>query len=208
MRIKMDKNWLKGLKHKLRAKAPTNVADGVRQSRRVPGQCSYESEIRAYASVICYIQKGLGEENEIIEEAIKIILAIQGSSRLKNYYLHLFSFGWNDNKLHHKKSAISIISRRNSTNITNELCKLAGSDSSGTSTIPALFPPTSLYSKKSKATVNDLLVFVCKDRSVQLSGVSTDAYNRVRRRSLWIFINNDNPEWEFGTFKPEIASDV
>ena len=206
--IEMNKDWLKGLKHKLRAKAPTNVADGVRQSRRVLGQCSYESEIKAYASVICYIQKGLGEENEIIEEVLKIILDIQGSSRLKTYYLHPFSFGWDDNKLHHKKSAISIISRRNSTNITTELCKIAGSDSSGTSTIPSLFPPTSLYSKKSKATVNDLLVFVCKDRSVQLSGVSTAAYNRVRRSSLWIFMNNDNPEWEFGTFKPEVADDV
>ena len=38
----MDKGWLMGLKNKLRAKAPTNVGDGVRQSRRVPGQCSYE----------------------------------------------------------------------------------------------------------------------------------------------------------------------
>ena len=80
--VEMNKNWLKGLKHKLRSKAPTKVADGVRQSRRVPGQCSYESEIKAFASVICYIQKGLGEENEIIGEAIKIILDIQGSSRL------------------------------------------------------------------------------------------------------------------------------
>ena len=204
----MDKSWLKGLRNKLRANAPTNMADGIRQSRRVSGLYSYEAEIKAYASIICYIQKGLGKENEIIGEAIKIILDIQGSSKLKNYYLHPFSFGWDDNKLHHKKSAISIISRGNSTNITNELCKLAGSDSSDTSTIPALFPPTSLYSKKSKATVNDLLVFVCKDRSVQLSGVSTAAYNRVRRSSLWIFMNNDNPEWEFGTFKPEVADDV
>ena len=203
----MDKGWLKGLKNKLRAKAPTNVGDGVRQSRRVPGQCSYESEIKAYSSVICYIQKGLGEEDEIIGEAVKIILDIQGSSRLKNYYLHPFSFGWDDNKLHHKKSAISIISRGNSTNITNELCKIAGSDSSGTSTIPALFPPTSLYSKKNKATVHDLLVFICRDRSVMLSELSTAAYNRARRCSLWIFTNNDKPEWEFGTFKPEVASD-
>ena len=204
----MDKSWLKGLRNKLRANAPTNMADGIRQSRRVSGLYSYEAEIKAYASIICYIQKGLGKENEIIGEAIKIILSFQSSSKLKNYYLHPFSFGWDDNKLHHKKSAISIIFRGNITNIINELCKLAGSNFSETSTIPSLFPPTSLYSKKSKATVNDLLVFVCKDRSVQLSGVSTAAYNRVRRSSLWIFMNNDNPEWEFGTFKPEVADDV
>jgi len=204
----MDKGWLKGLKNKLRAKAPTNVGDGVCQSRRVPGQCSYETEIKAYSSVICYIQKGLGEENEIIGEAIKIILDIKGSSRLKNYYLHPFSFGWDDNKLHHKKSPISIISRGNSTKIINELCKLANSDPSGTSIIPSLFPPTSLYSKKHNVKTNDLLVFICKDRSVKLSGVSTAAYNRVQRSSLWIFINNDKPEWEFGTFKPEVACDA
>ena len=40
-----------------------------------------------------------------------------------------------------------------------------------------------------------------------LSELSTAAYNRVRRCSLWIFTNNDKPEWEFGTFKPEVASD-
>ena len=84
---------------------------------------------------------------------------------------------------------------------------LAGSELSGTSIIPALFPPTSLYSKKSNVRGHDLLVFICKDRSVQLSELSTTAYNRVRRRSLWIFINNDKPEWEFGTFKPEVAGD-
>jgi len=205
--IEMDKVWLKGLRNKLRAKAPTNVADGIRQSRRVSGRYSYEAEINAYASIICYIQKGLGKENEIIGEAIKIILGFQGSSGLKNYYLHPFSFGWDDNKLHHKKSAISIIFRGNITNIINELCKLAGSDLSSTLIIPALFPPTSLYSKKSKASAHDLLVFICKDRSVKLSELCTATYNRVRHRSLWIFMNNDKPEWEFGTFKPEIASD-
>jgi hypothetical protein len=204
----MDKVWLKGLRNKLRVKAPTIEADGIRQSRRVPGQCSYEAEIKAYASIICYIQKGLGKENQIIEEVIKIILSVQSSSGHKYYFMHPFSFGWDDNKLHHKKSAISIISRGNSTNIINELCRLAGSDFSGTSIIPSLFPPTSLYSKKTKATVHDLLVYICKNRSVQLSELSTVAYNRVRCRSLWLFINNDKPEWEFGTFKPEVASDA
>ena len=203
----MDKDWLKGLKHKLRAKAPTNAADGVRQSRRVSGQCSYESEIKAYSSIIFYIQKGLGKENVNTEAVIKKILDAQGSSRRINYYLHLFSFGWDDNKLRHKKSAISIISRANSDMIINDLYKLAGPDPSGTSIIPLLFPPTSLYSKKHNVKTNDLLVFICRDRSVQLSELSTAAYNRVRRRSLWIFMNNDKPEWEFGTFKPEVASD-
>ena len=205
--IVMDKAWLKGLKNKLRVKAPIIETDGIRQSRRVPGQYSCVKEIRAYGSIICYIQKGLGKENEIIGAVIKIILDIQGSSRLTNYYLHPFSFGWDDNKLHHRKSAISIIARVSSAFITNKLCKLAGSELSGTSIIPALFPPTSLYSKKSNVRGHDLLVFICKDRSVQLSELSTAAYNRGRRRSLWIFINNDKPEWEFGTFKPEVAGD-
>ena len=40
-----------------------------------------------------------------------------------------------------------------------------------------------------------------------LSELSTAAYNRTRRCSLWIFTNNDKPEWEFGTFEPEVASD-
>ncbi|MAF20284.1 MAG: hypothetical protein CMI55_01240 [Parcubacteria group bacterium] len=203
----MDEAWLKGLRNKLRVKAPTIEADGIRQSRRVSGQYSYVVEKNAYHSVICYVQKGLGKENEIIETVIKIILGIQASARLTNYYLHPFSFGWDDNKLHHRKSAISIIARVSSAMIINELCKLAGSELSGTSIIPALFPPTSLYSKKSNVRGHDLLVFICKDRSVQLSELSTAAYNRVRRRSLWIFINNDKPEWEFGTFKPEVAGD-
>jgi len=205
--IVMDKAWLKGLKNKLRVKAPIIETDGIRQSRRVPGQYSCVKEIRAYGSIICYIQKGLGKENEIIGAVIKIILDIQGSSRLTNYYLHPFSFGWDDNKLHHRKSAIQIISRANNTMIINELCKLAGSDICSTSIIPALFPSTSLYSKKRNVKAHDLLVFICKDRSVQLSELSTAAYSRVRRRSLWIFINTDKPEWEFGTFKPEVASD-
>ena len=204
----MDKGWLKGLKHKLRAKSPTNVADGIRQSRRVSGQCSHESEIKAYSSIIFYIQKGLGEENVNTEAVIKKILDAQGSSRRINYYLHLFSFGWDDNKLRHKKSAISIISRANSNMIINDLYKLAGSDPSGTSIIPSLFPPTSLYSKKHNVKTNDLLVFICRDRSVQLSELSSVAYNRVRRRSLWIFITSDKPEWELGTFKPEIVIDT
>ena len=204
----MDKGWLKGLKHKLRAKAPTNVADGVRQSRRVSGQCSHEAEIKAYSSIIFYIQKGLGDKNVNTETVIKKILDAQGSSRRINYYIHLFSFGWDENKLHHKKTAISITSRANSDMIINDLYKLADSDPSGTSIIPSLFPPTSLYSKKHNVKTNDLLVFICRDRSVQLSELSTAAYNRVSRRSLWIFMNNDNPEWEFGTFKPEVAIDA
>lgn len=203
----MDKGWLKGLKHKLRAKAPAKETDGIRQSRRVSGLCSYESEIKAYSSIIFYIQKGLGEENVNTEAVIKKILDTQGSSRRINYYLHLFSFGWDDNKLHHKKSAISITSRANSNMIINDLYKLAGPDHSGASIIPSLFPPTSLYSKKHNVKTNDLLVFICRDKSVQLSELSTAAYNRVRRRSLWIFMNNENPEWEFGIFKPEVASD-
>ena len=203
----MDEAWLKGLRNKLRVKAPTIEADGIRQSRRVSGQYSYVVEKRAYDSIICYIQKGLCKENEIIEAVIKIILDIQASSRLTNYHLHLFSFGWDDNKLHHRKSAISIIARVSSAFITNKLCKLAGSELSGTSIIPALFPPTSLYSKQRNVRAHDLLVFICKDRSVQLSKLSTATYSRVRRRSLWIFINNDKPEWEFGTFKPEVAGE-
>jgi len=191
----------------LRKNFPTIEADGIRQSRRVSGQYSYVVEKTAYDSIIWYIQKGLGKENENIEAVIKIILDLQASARLTNYYLHLFSFGWDDNKLHHRKSAISIIARVSSAMIINELCKLAGSDLSEKPIIPALFPPTSLYSKKRNVRAHDLLVFICKDRSVKLSALSTAAYNRARRRSLWIFINNDKPEWEFGTFKPEIASD-
>ena len=152
----MDKAWLKGLRNKLRKNFPTIEADGIRQSRRVSGQYSYVVEKTAYDSIIWYIQKGLGKENENIEAVIKIILDLQASARLTNYYLHLFSFGWDDNKLHHRKSAISIIARVSSAMIINELCKLAGSDLSEKPIIPALFPPTSLYSKK---RMSELMIF-------------------------------------------------
>lgn len=152
----MSNDWLNSLalKKKIGSKAPIIEVDGTSQSRRVSGYLSSSQEVRAYESVICYIQKGLGIYNDIIFAAIKEVLDFQWSAGRKNYFFHQFSFGCEDQKLHHNKKAIHIISHGQREKIIEKLCELAGTDTNNLSSIiPGLYPQVGYIAENQKFRV-------------------------------------------------------
>lgn len=125
-----------------------------------------------------------------------------------NYHFCLFSFGWEDRKLHHNERSLQVYSIANTDSISNLLCKLAGKGKVESSpVVPALFPFADPYGTIMKVTPEDLLVFFCQDRSVKFAASLEKIYTRnIQRHSVWIFVGGDTPEVEFGRFKPDFET--
>lgn len=200
-----DKNSLSRIDRKLRSNAPYLKKEGYAQSRRYPGQhtCS-EVDTRVYKNVILYIQKGLGKSDSLVYGVIKKIVELQYDMET-GYFLCLFSFGWEGQPLKHTGSGVFISLKGHAKGISRKMCDLAGiEDPEHDSIITSLFPKAALYSRISKATNEDLLVFFCKNKSVFMDKKSASSYKYLKRNSLWVFFDGDTAEWEFG-FKPEMV---
>ena len=201
-------NFLSDLTRFVRNNAPEIESGHARQSRKIYGQISYDTPIDAYRSVILYIEKGLGSYIDIISRVIYIITGFQNSHRQWGYFLHLFSFGWDDRVLHHKGHALTVTGFHGK-GIARILCDLSGTDKPAASpVIPALFPRrVDFYSQDANVTKDDLLVFFCSDRSVKCNPpVRQQLSKQFQRRTVWIFLEGEMVDYEFpstGRFLPE-----
>ncbi|EKD26287.1 MAG: hypothetical protein ACD_79C01283G0008 [uncultured bacterium] len=118
---------LSGLKRYLRINAPDiESRGGIRQSRRIEGQFSSGSELKAYRAAMCYIQQGLENKKEMIVPIIRTIASVQQSQGRLDYHYCLFSFHSNKPKLQHQGSSLKVTSNANCTNLSKLLCDLAG----------------------------------------------------------------------------------
>jgi len=84
----------------LRAKwnAPVIESGGFRQSRRLDDQLSCDGETEAYTGIVFYVEKGLSGRLSFLKQFVSNLRSIQ--SEIEGYFIHLLSFGFDDNVLH------------------------------------------------------------------------------------------------------------
>lgn len=205
----MNKGALRKIFNKISSHAPAADVDGCRPSRRIQGLLNNYAEGHRYRAIMCYIQKGLGFHEETVAKIIEQIIKFQNPSYSgRSFHFCFFSFGWNNHTLRHAGKSILIkhtpIGSTKYRDLAKKLCELAGSDGPSTSPlISELFPDTDVYSRISRVTSEDLPVFFCSNRDVKISATLSSTYKAIRRKALWIFLDDEEPQWEFGKFTPE-----
>jgi len=164
---------------------------------------------RAYHSVLVYVQKGLGEELELLKQVVKLILRVQKDAGIK-YPLLPMSFGWGED-LHHEKKYFDLDYLNDwmlDNKITKVLSRVSGSESGDTpAIIPALFPKTdnrSLYTGKIKVNYEDLLVIIGKKDEVFFNAkLKPKLTSKIRKHILFVEIDNENIQWYFKNYEPK-----
>jgi hypothetical protein len=133
------------------------------------------------------------------------ITSVQQGSGRWGYFFHLFSFGWDDNALHHLGKAFPTAGIHGKV-IAKILCELAGTDRGlSPPVVHSLFPyPVDMYNLNANVNNEDLLVFFCSDRSVTLGAAARRIYSgQIKRNSVWVFLNEESVDFEIGKFIPE-----
>ncbi len=190
--------WLRKLYKRASSGVPIMTGSKVEFSRRMEGQYTYDGEIYAYPEVVLYMQKGLGNHLPVMQKMMQKINQLQ--NECDPYTLSCFVFGLEKDKLSHAGRIFKISSRINANKAVQKMCELAGTDlSDRKDLLPALYPPTNIYSPKSGAGKEDLLIFICRDRdSVDICDkVSEKLKYRSYKRTFWIYLNDgENIECE------------
>lgn len=175
-------------------------------SRRIEGEIDNEvRDLRTYSAVVFYIERGLGDERELVSQAVTAAWTAQAMNNNK-YMVCLFSYGWDDRQLHHAGRSQWGNRYPAYKPWIDELCNLAG-NSPGTTPalIPALFPLANPYDRKTNVDRSDLLMFIARDRNVMMSKAVADRYNMFKgRNAVWIFTGYNEPEFAAGEFVPNI----
>ena len=190
----------------MRTTAPTLTIDedSMGPSRKILGQFTKrETQIRAYRAICCYMQRGLGTHVDVVGRLVYAITSFQWSQGQRNpYFFHLFSFGWEDNVLHHYPRAHELCGMHQKS-VAVSLCRLAGVDNANNVPfVPTLFPTAvNIYNVHANVGREDLRVFFCTDRSVKLSAAAKRSYSQ--RNTVWIFLTDDSLDFEVGKFMPE-----
>ena len=201
-----DRNPLSDLSWYIRNQAPNIEARGqMRQSRRIEGQFSYSSELKAYRAIMCYIEQGLADQKIKIIPIINAIVQFQRQQGRTDYHFCLFSFHSNDTQLKHHGHSYEIVCNANSNNLAHLLCELSGDKPAGQApVIHQLFPVPALYSRIRRVTQEDLLLFICRNRSVKFDARLKELYtSKIQRHSIWIFIEEGQLSIEMGKIIPE-----
>jgi hypothetical protein len=151
------------------------------------------------------MQKGLGTHIDVVRRLANAITSFQCGQSRGFYFFHLFSFGWEDNVLHHYPRAAHLDGIHEK-GLAMSLCQLAGTSTvNSVPVVPSLFPSAvDIYNVDANVGREDLFVFLCTDRSVKLSVAAKRAYSReIQRNSVWIFLADDSLDFEISKFVPE-----
>ena len=198
----MDQAQVEALRAALMRRRPTvsRTEDGM--SRRLEDEVTQvETDTRGFASVLCYIQRGLGDEVDAIREVLQLVLRIQAPGRHRYPICH-FAFGTGDADLPHDRGT------RHTANAKIEaelLCALAGPGPAAPAPLLVdLWSKTAPFLPARRVGPQDLMVFFCRDRGVRLNQAAQRTYSRFKRHALWIFIDGGRVEWELGSFAPAV----
>lgn len=202
-------NWMSPLLKKLRAKAGHREVVGVRESKRIEGILSHRRGIYGGKNVVIYIEKGLGEEADDISVMIsKMIKRIAQFSKSKTR-TYLFSFGWDDKKLHGIPR--SLPATDNIDKWKKRIIDTAGVEPlSEPSVVHKLYRKTGASNSPGTGSY-DVNIFFCGNKQVSISESSRKFYGKLMKRSVWIFLGDENdepPAWNFGLFRPEQDSPI
>lgn len=196
------------LKCHLGRRSPIQQVPAGGASSRVEDEYDHNAlrDAPGYASVVCYIQQGLGGRMDAVRSVLGRISAFQKDSRL-SYDLHLFSFGWPDGLRHAGDRPRQIPwSGMQFARDAKLLCDLAGTDACAPDrVVPSLYPESPYLGFTRGVQPGSLLVFFCRDRSVRIAESVRALYQKHRRRALWVFLGDDPPSLELGTFEPAVS---
>ena len=176
----------------------------LRESHRIEGEVvDDDRDVRGYRSVVAFIERGLGNADQTVGRVLHRIASVQDRYHLA-YSVHLFSYGWDDGKLHHTGG-----NRLGGCNIdagkwAQVLCSLAGTEeASAPASIPSLFPLSDPYGSKHDVEKDDLLVFFCRNRDVRMSRSALQRLSRhPAKHAIWFFCDGDSVDMALGGFVP------
>ena len=204
----MDYKPPRTLASKIKSFAPTHTVEGDRRGYLDGG---YDETYSGYKSVIIYIQKGLSDYSELIENVARLALQVQQEGGRK-YPLIPVSFGQEDELTHEGKyfDLGYINDHLNDRKIAEALMRLSTNKPVNAAVIPELFPKTdkrSLYYGKTSVTDEDLLIIIGKKDQVYFDKqIERRLKKRIQKRILFVEIAEDRVNWIFRKYQPNFIS--
>ena len=180
-------------------KRPSIARQDERESSRIESETGHgDRDVQGYRAVAAFIQRGLGDQMEIVRQVLDIAAKVQNDNNL-NFPVALFSFGWDDGILHGKGRARSGGPNIPCNGWATELCDMASAETSPVpQKTPSLFPPAKQTGAPLKVKEEDLLIFFCKDRSMRLTDEAMARYDKPLKHAVWIYCEDDKLEMAFG----------
>jgi len=197
--MKLNNEQTKKLRYYLMQKRPSIARQDERESSRIEGETGHgDRDVQGYRAVAAFIQRGLGDQMEIVRQVLDIAAKVQNDNNL-NFPVVLFSFGWDDGILHGKGRPRSGGPNIPCNGWATELCDMASAETSPVpQKTPSLFPPAKQTGAPLKVTGEDLLIFFCKDRSVRLTDEAMARYAKPLKHAVWIYCGDDRAEMALG----------
>lgn len=206
--MQLNDDQMRKLRFYLVRNAPIIDRPDWRTSLVLEDEVEYgETDAQGYRNVVVYIERGLGDREDLIRQVLQIVKSVQQRDRVK-YMVHLFSFGWDDGKLHHAGRSHDGNYYSNIKPWVDELCALAGTDGlKSPAVIPSLFPLTNPYGLKHGIERDDLLIFLCRNREVSMADSAHKKYDlRIMKHSVWLFCGEEQIDISLGDFTPTLAT--
>ncbi len=193
----------------LKRHMPCRERTGLRESSRIEGETvEGDMDVPGYRTVTAFIQRGLGDQAEVIQHVLSIVSRVQNDSNFE-YPVWLYAFGWDDGLLHGKSRH-----RRGGPGIrclgwVEEICELASTDTGPSSPMtPALFPPAVQEGVPLKLRADDLLIFFCKDRRMRLTEEARSRYAKPLQHAVWFYCEGDEADMTLGIREVGLTSAV
>lgn len=197
--MKLTNEQAAKLKTFLMRKRPCIVRQDERESLRIEGETGDgDWDALGYRSVVAVIQRGLGDQADVVRQVLGIAAKVQNDNNL-DYPVLLFSFGWDDGVLHGTGR-----NRSGGPNIrcdgwVKELCDLASADIGAMQPkIPSLFPPAAQEGASLPLRGEDLLIFFCGDRSMRLTEEARSRYAKPLKHAVWIYCEGKQVDMGLG----------
>ena len=167
---------------------------------------------KAYDGVVLFIQKGLKNYYNLIQSTVNVIIKTQSGSN-KPYLFVPVSFGWDDSlhneKIHYKLGYMYDYLKDEK--IAEKIAHLSGDEEcKNPAVITELLPKTKMknfYRGKTSINYNDLIVIIGKKGEVFFSQEIRSKVNRLRKRILFVEIDDDDINWIFSKYKPCFVDD-
>jgi len=164
-----------------------------------------------YRSILIYIQLGLEEYEELVNEVVKLVLQVQRGIN-KKYPIVVSAFGRGDELIHDKKHFKMgyINDRLAGKQIANALIALSSKEECKIpAIIPKFFPKTdirSIYGGKTAFEKDDLMVIIGKKDEVYFAKNLQDTFRSwMKKRILFIEIDNNCVNWNYRYFEMKFS---
>ena len=177
---------------KIKKLVKTVLVQEVKLSRRIPGQFLIcDSEPQGFKRIFCYVQKGINVEIKDLSRILSPIIGIQRNCFRNIWKFHLFSFGWEDEKLKKEEKGKSFWMNSSPFSFSKQILNISKSEKVGT----ALIPTFSKHSRACSQSYDDsLFLFISEDQIIfpeDYIKKNQSLLNIISKRSIQIQIIND-----------------